>query len=126
MTNTAFAMGCTDLIHNYLSFCSSEFDVISQGRMLFVCVLLCRIDAINCSGIGVVGFAIFCFMLYWDTVIVSIGIGIAFLFWTLLFTCFFNEPYIAFPCAVIATGLTLWAFGAYGERSDKNKASGDS
>jgi len=58
--------------------------------------------------------------------IALIGIGVVFLFWFYLFTQFFTDPYIALPCAVIATGLAMWAFVAFTDKSDKKNASGNS
>ena len=75
-------------------------------------------------GLAVVGFAIFCFFLYWMAMMILGGIFITFLFWLYLFSYYFMEPYnVLF--AVVATGLVILAFAAYGERSDRKKASGD-
>lgn len=51
------------------------------------------------------------------------GIFIAFIFWLYLFSYFFTEPYNVL-CAVIATGLVIWAFAAYCNKSDNKKAGG--
>ena len=77
-------------------------------------------------GLAIVGLAIFFFILYWMMMAALIGIGVLFLFWVYLFTYFFTDPYIALPCAVIATGLSIWAFVAYTNKSDKKKASVES
>lgn len=77
-------------------------------------------------GLVIAGFALFCFILYWAVVIALFAVGAVFLFWTYLFIDYFKEPYIALPCAVVATLLTLWAFGAYTDYSDRKKAMGDS
>jgi len=77
-------------------------------------------------GLAIAGFAIFCLVLYWMLMIALIGIGVLFLFWFYLFTYFFTDPSIALPCAVIATGLAIWAFVAYTNKSDKKNASGNS
>ena len=76
-------------------------------------------------GLAVVGFVIFCFILYWVAIIALFCIGVLFLSWACLFTYFFNEPYLALPCAVFATVLTLWVFAAYSEHGDRKKASGN-
>jgi len=77
-------------------------------------------------GLAIAGFAIFCLVLYWMLMIALIGIGVLFFFWFYLFTYLFTDPYIALPCAAIATGLAIWAFVAYTDKSDKKNASGNS
>jgi len=77
-------------------------------------------------GLAIAGFAIFCLVLYWMLMIALIGISVLFLFWFYLFTYFFTDSAIALPCAVIATGLAIWAFVAYTNKSDNKKASGNS
>lgn len=72
-------------------------------------------------GLAIAGFALFCFVLYWAMMVILIGLGLVFLFWLYTFIHFFPDEYIAFPCAVVATGLTVWAFVAFTEYSDNKK-----
>ena len=75
--------------------------------------------------LAVGGLVIFGFLLYWMVMMILGGIFITFLFWLYLFSYYFMEPYnVLF--AVVATGLVIWAFAAYGERSDRKKASSNS
>lgn len=75
-------------------------------------------------GLAIVGLVIMAFIAYWLVMIGLIILGIVFLFWFWLFVFLFNGQFIAVvPCAVIATGFTFWAFGAY---SDKKKAGSNS
>jgi len=77
-------------------------------------------------GLAIAGLAIFCLILYWMVMIALIAIGVLFLFWFYLFTYFFADQNIALPCAVIASGLVMWGFVAYTNKSDKKNASGNS
>ncbi len=61
-------------------------------------------------GIAVGCFALFCFILYWMMMAMLLALGLVFLFWAYLFTHFLIDPYIALPCAVVATILTIYGF----------------
>lgn len=74
----------------------------------------------------IVGLVIAGFIAYWIVMIGLIIFGVVFLFWVYLFTYYFDGQFIVVPCAVIATGLTVWAFIVYIDKSDKKKASRDS
>ena len=53
-------------------------------------------------------------------------LGIVFLFWALIFAYYFPDQYIALPGAVVATGLTFWAFSVLSQKRDKKKSNGGS
>lgn len=134
--------------------------MIPQGRMLFVCVSLCRTEGVDCRHIGGMVFSRMlysdfdlaitinqkgvgnekniisdahvlcdasvckpCYRCYWVVMAMLIALGVVFVFWAVLFSFIFKDPYVGVLCSVFATGFTIWAIVTY---SDKKKASSDS
>jgi hypothetical protein len=77
-------------------------------------------------GLLIVGVVITGFILYWIVMIALIMLGAIFFFWAYLFAYMFDGNLVFIPCAIIATGLTFWAFNAYSERKDGEKTQGGS
>jgi hypothetical protein len=63
-------------------------------------------------GLAIIGFA---FFLYWVMMMILGGIFLLFLFWVYVCSYIFMEPYNVL-CAVIATGLVIWALVAYSNK----------
>jgi hypothetical protein len=74
-------------------------------------------------GLGIGFLVIAGFIAYWMIMLTLIILGAVFVFWAFVFSYFFNDPYIGGICSVFATGLSLWAYGAY---SNKQKPGGGS
>ena len=72
-------------------------------------------------GLALVGLVIAGFILYWLVMIFLFILGVVFLFWAFLFGYIFDGSLVFLPCAVVATGLTFWAYSAYSEKSDQKR-----
>jgi hypothetical protein len=70
-------------------------------------------------GLFVAGLAIAGLILYWLVILMLFALFITFTFWRVLFTQLFHDPAAGLLCAVVATGLTIWAFSAYSDYRDK-------
>ena len=64
-------------------------------------------------GLFIAGLVIAGFILYWVVVLMLFALLITFAFWRLLFSQLIHDQGLAALCAVVATGLTIWAFSAY-------------
>jgi hypothetical protein len=69
-------------------------------------------------GLVFAGLAIAGLILYWLVILMLFALLLTFAFWRLLFTQLLHDPATAALCAVVATGLTVWAFSAYSDYRD--------
>jgi hypothetical protein len=71
-------------------------------------------------GLFVAGLAIAGLILYWLVILMLFALLLifGFTFWRVLFTQLFHDPAAGLLCAVVATGLTIWAFSAYSDYRD--------
>jgi membrane protein implicated in regulation of membrane protease activity len=74
-------------------------------------------------GLLIAGLAIAGFIIYWAIVLTLFALAITFTFWRLLFTQLLHDPAAGLLCAVVATGLTIWAFSAYSSYRDNQRQS---
>ncbi|MEQ1556973.1 MAG: hypothetical protein ABL915_09300 [Gallionella sp.] len=72
-------------------------------------------------GLVVAGLAIAGLILYWLVILMLFALLFTFAFWRLLFAHFFIDQGVAALCAVVATGLTIWAFSAYSDYRDNQR-----
>lgn len=74
-------------------------------------------------GLVVAGLVIAGFILYWVVVLMLFALLITFAFWRILFSQLIHDQALAAICAVVATGLTVWAYSAYSEYRDNQRQS---
>jgi|WetSurMetagenome_2_1015567.scaffolds.fasta_scaffold515519_3 hypothetical protein len=76
------------------------------------------------AGLVIAVLAISVFIAYWLIMAMLVAIGVVFVLWVLMFTSIFNaDPGVAYLCAFVATGLTIWAIGALNQKQKRSKES---
>lgn len=66
-------------------------------------------------GLGIGVLAIVVFITYWVVMAMLLILGIVFVFWAVLFTILFGDPYVGSLCSVVATGMTFWLYSIRGD-----------